>query len=240
MTRRNGEGIAAILLDKDGTLTDFRATWEPWMARALRRLAEGDEARAARAGAAVGYDLARRSFARDALFVTAPAARSAAALAAALGRPAEAIAGWLSSAEAEAPQVPAAPIAPLLDGLRARGLRLGLLTNDTEAGARAYLDGAGLSWRLDMVVAADSGWGAKPGCGGARAFAAAMRLPPRAVLVVGDGLADMQAARGAGMRAVAVLTGAMDHAGLAPHAEAVLPNVADLPAWLDAPRGAAR
>jgi phosphoglycolate phosphatase len=65
-----------------------------------------------------------------------------------------------------------------------------------------------------------------------------MNLAPEAVLVVGDGLTDMRAARGAGMRAVAVLTGAMDEAGLAPHAEAVLADIAALPAWLD--RGGAR
>jgi phosphoglycolate phosphatase len=52
--------------------------------------------------------------------------------------------------------------------------------------------------------------------------------------VVGDGMTDMRAAAAAGMRAVAVLTGTLDRAALAPWAEAVLDDAGALPAWLDA------
>jgi phosphoglycolate phosphatase len=58
--------------------------------------------------------------------------------------------------------------------------------------------------------------------------------------MVGDGLADLHAARGAGLRAVAVLTGTATADMLAPLAEAVLPSVVELPGWLDAQGATAR
>jgi phosphoglycolate phosphatase len=128
----------------------------------------------------------------------------------------------------------AAPLPPLFEALAARGLRIGILTNDGEAPTRRHLAAWGVLDRVDMVIGADSGWGPKPDPAGALAFCRALSLPPAAVALVGDGMTDMDAARGAGMRAVGVLTGALGEAALAPHAEAVLPDVAALPAWIDA------
>ena len=51
--------------------------------------------------------------------------------------------------------------------------------------------------------------------------------------MVGDSLHDLSAARAAGMRAVAVLTGVAGREDLAPAADVVLDGVADLPRWID-------
>jgi phosphoglycolate phosphatase len=56
--------------------------------------------------------------------------------------------------------------------------------------------------------------------------------------MVGDSLHDLRAARAAGMRAVAVLTGPARAADLAPWADAVLPDIGALAGWLDAGAGA--
>jgi phosphoglycolate phosphatase len=69
------------------------------------------------------------------------------------------------------------------------------------------------------------------------AFAAFTGLDPAEVLMVGDSRHDLEAGRAAGMRPIAVLTGIARAADLAPHAEAVLPDIGALPAWLDARAG---
>ena len=50
--------------------------------------------------------------------------------------------------------------------------------------------------------------------------------------MVGDSTHDLRAGRAAGMRAVAVLTGLAEADELAPLADAVLPDVSHLPAWI--------
>ena len=72
------------------------------------------------------------------------------------------------------------------------------------------------------------------------AFTEAVGVAPAETLMVGDSTHDLFAARAAGMPAVAVLTGHAEAADLAPHAEAVLDTIADLPGWLDASTGRRR
>ena len=127
----------------------------------------------------------------------------------------------------------AVPLVPLLSALRARGLRLGVATNDSEAPARAHLAAHGLTGLLDFVAGCDSGYGPKPGPGMCRAFAATQGLDPGRVFMVGDSRHDLEAGRAAGMRTIAVLTGIATAQDLAPLAEAVLPDIGALPALLD-------
>jgi phosphoglycolate phosphatase len=129
------------------------------------------------------------------------------------------------------------PLLPVLSDLRARGLRLGLATNDTETPARAHLAAQGVSHLFDFIAGYDSGHGAKPGPGQLLAFASACGLHPGRVLMVGDSRHDLQAGIAAGMRPVAVLTGIATAAELAPLAEVVLPDIGAIAGWLDAQAG---
>ncbi len=106
----------------------------------------------------------------------------------------------------EAEMTPAVPLAPLLGELRARGLLLGVATNDIESAARAHLREAGVEPLFHQVFGADSGHGGKPGPGMLLAFLRATGLPPEQVLMVGDSAHDLVAGRAAGMRPIAVLT----------------------------------
>lgn len=226
--------IKGLIFDKDGTLFDFRTTWEAWAGAFLRRAAGGDEARAARAGRAVGFDLARSSFARDSVGIAGTAQEIVDALGPEFPTMSpEALLALINTEAARAPQAEAVPLAPLLDDLRTRGLRLGVATNDSEAPARAHLDGAGVTDRFDFVAGFDSGHGGKPAPGQLLAFCAATGLPPDQVVMVGDSRHDLQAGKAAGMRCVAVLTGMAMADELAPHAVAVLQDIGLLPAWLD-------
>jgi phosphoglycolate phosphatase len=120
-----------------------------------------------------------------------------------------------------------------LTGLRDRGLRLGVATNDSEAPARQHLAAHGITDCFDFIVGYDSGHGPKPGPGMCLAFAAACGIAPGRIAMVGDSRHDLQAGRAAGMRTVAVLTGIAEARDLAPLADAVLPDIGALPDWLD-------
>jgi phosphoglycolate phosphatase len=132
-----------------------------------------------------------------------------------------------------APQIEAVPLVPLFDGLRARGLALGVATNDGEAPARVHLERAGVLGHVDFLAGYDSGHGAKPGPGQLHAFCAVAGLSPEAVVMVGDSRHDLTAGRAAGMRTVGVLTGLATAADLAGEATVVLDHIGHLPGWLD-------
>jgi phosphoglycolate phosphatase len=227
--------VRGIVFDKDGTLFDFQTTWAAVTGRMLAALAEGDADLEARLADAAGYDLGTRKLLPGSVIVAATVVESADALISAMPRGTDrgrVIDIRLRLAET-APQVEAVPLVPFFDGLRARGLALGVATNDGEAPARVHLDRAGVLGHVNFLAGYDSGHGAKPAPGQLRAFCAATGLPPEAVLMVGDSLHDLTAGRAAGMRTVGVLTGLASAADLAGEATVVLDHIGHLPGWLD-------
>lgn len=226
--------IRAILFDKDGTLTDFRATWEAWMPGMLSDLARETGADVAALARVVGYDPDAGRILPDGLFVTATNAQTVAALAGPSGWPRDRMAAWMEHRTRAVEQVPVTDAGAYLAALRERGYTLGVLTNGSQEEAVAHLDRLGASPHLERIIGFDSGWGAKPEAGGALEFARHVGCDPAEVALVGDGLTDMGAARLAGMIPVAVLTGTLPAERLEPLAEVVLDDIRDLPAWLEA------
>jgi phosphoglycolate phosphatase len=139
----------------------------------------------------------------------------------------------MNALASEAPMVPAVPLRPVLSALKARGVRLGLATNDTEAPARAHMQQAGISDLMELILGCDSGFGGKPAPGMLLAFARHTGIAPARIAMVGDSRHDLIAGRAAGMRAVAVLTGIAEADALAPFADVVLHDIGELPGWLD-------
>lgn len=226
--------IKGVLFDKDGTLFDFAATWEAWAVSFLARLG-GSPQRARDLGTAIGFDLDARTFDRDSIVIAGTADEVAQALLPHFsGMSREAISRLINEEAEKAPQAEAVPLLPFLTKLRTRGLFLGVATNDTEAPARAHLGSAGVIECFDFIAGYDSGHGAKPGPGQMLAFAEAVGLAPEVVVMVGDSTHDLIAGRAAGMRCVAVLTGLAGQDVLAPLADAVLNDIGELPAWIDA------
>ncbi|MEZ5685278.1 MAG: HAD-IA family hydrolase [Paracoccaceae bacterium] len=231
--------MQAILFDKDGTLFDFDASWGVWAARQIARLAEGDAALEGRLAGAIGYDRAAARFLPHSPVIAGTLDEAVALLLPHLpGWRQDTLTRELDAAAQDLPLVAPVDLARCLGGLRGRGLRLGVATNDTEAAARAHLAAAGVSGMFEFVAGYDSGFGAKPGPGQLLGFAAHLGCAPAACAMVGDSLHDLRAARAAGMRAVAVLTGPARAADLAPWADAVLPDIGALAGWLDAGAGA--
>jgi phosphoglycolate phosphatase len=225
--------LDGLIFDKDGTLFQFGATWEAWARNFLTRLAEGDRERAAEMGAVIGFDLENQKFARDSVVIAGTPDQIAAALVPhARGLGFDALMQMINDEAENAPQAEAVPLEPLLSGLKSRGLRLGLVTNDAEAPARAHLAEARVTGHFDFIAGCDSGYGAKPGPGQLLAFLKATGLTPERVAMVGDSTHDLMAGRAAGMPTIGVLTGlalAEDLAGLA---DLVLPDIGHIPPLL--------
>lgn len=224
------QGIRAILFDKDGTLFDFQATWGAWAQSLLAELAAGDPARTRAMAEAMDFDLDRRLF-RPASVVIAGTGREVAELLAPFTEvPVGVLEQRISAAAHGAPLVPSVPLRPLLERLRAAGLKLGVATNDFEAVARSHVEE--VLDLFDFVAGFDSGHGGKPEPGMLLAFAHACGVPPEAVLMVGDSRHDLIAGRRAGMATLAVLTGVATEADLADLADAVRPDIGHLPGLL--------
>ncbi len=110
---------------------------------------------------------------------------------------------------------------------------LGVVTNDSENGARSQTARLGIDHHFDFIVGWDSGHGRKPAPGQITAFLDAWQMAPQEVVLIGDSLHDMHAARAAGVIAVGVTSGPLVPDGFADHADVVLPSFMELEAWLD-------
>ncbi|MCE6957818.1 HAD family hydrolase [Cereibacter sphaeroides] len=225
--------IHGIIFDKDGTLFDFRRSWGEWSAHLLREIAS-DEAQARQLGEAIGYDIGTGSFAPSSPVIASTADEIADRLLPLLpGRDKRDLVAQMNRLAADAEMAEAVPLAPLLGGLRARGLKIGLATNDSEVPARAHLGRHGLTELFDFIAGADSGHGGKPEPGMLLAFADRVGLEPANVVMVGDSAHDLIAGRAAGMRTVAVLTGIALAEELAGFADVILPDIGGLADWID-------
>lgn len=225
--------IEAVLFDKDGTLFDFAATWNAFADRLIDRLAEGDDLRRYALARALMFDLETGGF-LPASPVIAGTNREVAELIAPVlpGRDVDELEFLIVAEAAGAPLSEAVSLVPYLAGLAARGLTLGVMTNDSESVARAHLRTAGIEGMFDFVAGADSGHGAKPSPRPLLAFATATGHAPDRVIMVGDSLHDLAAGRAAGMWTAGVLTGLASADTLAPMADVVLPDIGYLPGWL--------
>ncbi len=226
--------LRALLFDKDGTLFDFRATWDGWGAQILRHLSQGNATVLNGMAEAIGFDLIKGQFHPSSIAVAGTNREAVQCLLPFLPDwTLPRLETFLSEAAAEAPMAETVPLRGFFQGLATNGFALGVMTNDSEIGARAHLSSVDALDPLDFVAGYDSGFGAKPSPDPLLAFADAMGLMPAHVAMVGDSTHDLLAGRAAGMVTVAVLTGLATAEELAPLADVVLPDIGHLPEWID-------
>lgn len=225
--------IRGVIFDKDGTLFDFQSTWGIWTAQVLARIAGSDEALLQQLAEALGYDTQTRRVQPGSVIVAATPMDIAAVVKDCIPALSQTqICDWLNEEAKTAPQVLVTDLHRLTAELRRINLGLCVMTNDAEAPARTHLASVQASGLFDFVIGSDSGFGAKPQAAPLLALADKMEIPAAACVMVGDSTHDLRAGRAAGMRAVAVLTGLAEADELAPLADAVLPDVSHLPAWI--------
>jgi phosphoglycolate phosphatase len=227
--------IRGILFDKDGTLIDYWRTWVPINRRVALFAARGDPALAAELLRLGGHDPASDRITPGTVLAAGSVDDIADAFAAHLGphTPPGLAAGIeaIFRAGGAAHSVLIDGARTTLVGLRERGLRLGIATNDSVGGLEASLAGHDILHLFDFTVGCDSGFGAKPDPRMALAFCAAAGLEAEAVAVVGDAVHDLAMGRAAGVGlTVGVLSGTSRRADLAALADLILDSINDLPA----------
>jgi phosphoglycolate phosphatase len=230
--------MRGILFDKDGTLLDFEATWTPVLRQLALDAAGGDLARAERLLEQGGLDPATGKFRAGSVLGAGTSATitefwrpelSGGALTAAIAAMDRA---FLEHGRAHSVPLPGA--AETLARLAARGIVMGVATNDATLAAKAALANLGLSQYLPFVFGYDSVTRAKPAPDMVLAFARDAALEPAEIAVVGDNPHDMEMARRAGAVAIGVTSGNSSADDLAALADVVLPGIGALPEWLNA------
>ena len=135
--------IRAILFDKDGTLIDFQRTWGPATHAVIAHFAAGDQAIYDRLAAASGFVAGERRFVAGSPLIAGATPDYGHLWAQVLGRPATgdffAEIDRLFHVSGLEHLKPIGEPPAVLGGLRRRGYRLGIITNDAEANARAHL-----------------------------------------------------------------------------------------------------
>ncbi|WP_428651361.1 HAD family hydrolase [Roseibium sp.] len=233
-TPRETGALKAVLFDKDGTLFNFTDTWAYYCDRMVDRLARNDDLLKDRLAAAVGFDRKRRVFVTGSLIVNASADEvNEAWLDLLPGKSSEEIVSLNLEIYADLPVFPTCDLTDVMTSLRTQGLKLGVATNDYEAGAVAQLQRAAASSLFDFVCGSDSGYGRKPEAGMVHGFCELMDIAPHEVVFVGDSTHDMDCARNANVGlSVAVLTGPATEDQLTGHADVILPSIESLPDYL--------
>jgi phosphoglycolate phosphatase len=226
--------INAILFDKDGTLFDFYRTWGPVTEDAALLVAGGDFAKARYVLEKSGKDPATGKFA-PASPIASGSNRVIVEVWCGLIQRADVdeVYQHVSAMFLEHQKKGVEPVTDLdlfFGRLRARGLRLGVATMDSEEAARTAMLRAKCTHHLDFICGFDTGHGVKPLGGMVEAFARHVGVPVSALAVVGDSPHDMHMARaGKAGRAIGVLTGVSPReALLEAGAHEVIDSIAEL------------
>ena len=128
--------FAGVVFDKDGTLLDFAATWNPAIGLAIDTLADGDPAAARHIAEGLGYDLDARATLPDAPLMAASNAEVVALVPPGMGG--ERLPDLLAAHVLDTITA-AAHAETVLAALGVGGVPAAVATNDDEASALAQI-----------------------------------------------------------------------------------------------------
>ena len=227
--------IGGVLFDKDGTLIDFNQTWFGIIAALARQASGGNESAARDLIGRGGYDWSEQKFVGGSVVAAGTIEHLVDLWHPALDRAARAarIAAYDAVAVREGSRraVGIGRLKETLTALGARGLLLGMATNDSEAGARATAAALGITPAFSAIIGYDSVARPKPWPDQLQLFATQTGLAPASIAMVGDNRHDLDMARAAGAGlAIGVLSGNSTRAELAGLADIIVDGIADLPA----------
>lgn len=228
---------ALIIFDKDGTLIDFNFMWARWITELAQRLERASNQKiAAPLYAAMGYDATRHN-----VIAGSPlAAHSMSELRVLSTNVVCSIGVSRDDAERATDEAwfipdpialarPLADLPRLFSTLRARGILIAIATSDDRASALATLRAMDISEMINALVSADDGLANKPAPDMLLHLCRELKIAPSASVMVGDAVADMQAARAAGIGLrVGVLSGVSSRAMLETEADVIVDAVGAL------------
>lgn len=229
--------VDGVVFDKDGTLIDLDRSWGRAAATWIELAAGGDADLAGELAEALGFDLAGERLIPNGLLAAATVGQIARESERVLGRfgldPAEA-AGRVSrarqaaieAAEEDAAAAPLGDVAGTFRRLHEAGLRLAVVTSDDHSPAVRTLAGIGVAGLVDAVVAGDGPLPPKPSPAAILAVAERLEVPAARLLMVGDSVVDVAAARAAGVAGVVVV--GPPEAAAAKLADALVSSVEEL------------
>lgn len=124
-------------------------------------------------------------------------------------------------------------IRPLLDGLGAKGLRWGVVTNKPYYLAEKLLAELGLLDDCEVLIGGDTAAAPKPSPAPCLLAASRLNTPAQACAMIGDDERDIVAGRDAGMHTVAAGYGYIASPIEAWQADVLVHNTRELQAWVD-------
>jgi phosphoglycolate phosphatase len=224
--------ILGILFDKDGTLLDYDASWEPVNRQLALLAAKGDVKLANTLLLACGMDPETGIVLADSLLAAGNSRQIAQGLVdAGATYDVHDLTAELDRIFADAADfsVPVTDLGHLFAQLKQKGLKLGIASSDNERSIRAIVQRFGLTDHVDFIAGYDSGHGCKPEPGMVHGFCQATGLSAAQVAVVGDNNHDLHMGRNAGAGlAIAVLTGTGSRETLMANSDFCLNNITEL------------
>ncbi|NNL28806.1 MAG: HAD family hydrolase [Acidimicrobiia bacterium] len=227
--------VDMIVFDKDGTLIDLNAAWAPAARIWIETSADGDPTTMNALEAELGVDddgqlLDGGSLASEA--VGQITARTRAVLLS-NGVDESAAEQRMKAAQAGIDQMtidvrPLGPVRMIMERLAHAGLILTIASSDNASQIHADLVQLGISAVISAVAAGDGPWPPKPHPGGIIALADQFEVDPHRLLMVGDSLTDVAAARNAGAAGVVGVARADGTCVIAPMVDAVVRTIGEL------------
>ena len=227
--------IKGIIFDKDGTLFDFQQSWGESTYDFLLKLSENDDQKFHDLAKALKFDLNLKIFKKDSSFIAGTVAQTIQLLLPLLpGKSAEEI--WAKHLDhySQAVQFPVKNLHKTLLSLKSSKYSLGVATNDLEKPTLYQLNKTNIFQHFDCVVCADSGFGTKPDPTQLVQVSRSLNLNFSELIMVGDSVEDLIAAKRTSIQSIGVLTGVASKTDLSNHANIVLNDISELVPWLKA------
>jgi HAD superfamily hydrolase (TIGR01549 family) len=233
--------IDVVVLDKDGTLTDFHTAWSARYTRsigAMVKAVRGDNVLKAALYHTLAINTANGRFLQDSPIVSVKIGDKAVMVATVLHQSgiewskAQAIVAEHMLPVLTAPSEPhqIRGIGNILERVRiwkSAGLHVAISTNDNRVGTLAELRLLGIDDEVDVIVSADDvGLASKPAPDGLLHIARTLGFAANRLAMVGDTATDMLAGRSARVGfLMGVLSGLATADHLAPLADVVVPDI---------------
>ncbi len=226
--------IKGIIFDKDGTLFDFQSSWGKSTFNFLQILSDGNSDTLIKLATALNFDPKKKLFFPESIFIAGTPNETIAVLQPIIPKKQyDDIFCAHLKCYADQKQVPVKNLHKTLFKLQHDGYQMTVATNDLTDPSNKQLKDANIMQFFSTVLGSDSGYGSKPKPSQLIELQKRMGLKPHEIVMVGDSKHDMLAAKSAGFRSFAVLTGVAGRKDLEPLSDVIFENISYLQNWLN-------